>query len=240
MTPIERDNQVKVIKDVAGKIDPNLKELQKFFKNNFNQGIIKIGDHAIYDLNTIFYTSPQIKKKFKDDPIQPITITYIRLDVIFFTWDKHPEFGEEYTMYSADWSKYLYLKEIKLSEIWKNKEYLNEKDYDEWYIQTKSVEFDTKYTNIIDDIKYKIDIPKNIEEVFNFFDKELTEADKKMLLKHKAIEFHHTLGRWIRNNFELWNTQSELKAWLIDKSFTHPDDMSNYLIEEYQKHLKLL
>ena len=79
------------------------------------------------------------------------------------------------------------------------------------YIQTKSAEFDTKYTNIIDDIKYKIDIPKNIEEAFNFFDKELTEADKKMLLKHKAIEFHHTLGRWIRNNFELWNTQSELK-----------------------------
>ena len=61
MTPIERDNQVKVIKDVVGKIDPNLKELQKFFKNNFNQGIIKIGDHAIYDLNTIFYTSSQIK-----------------------------------------------------------------------------------------------------------------------------------------------------------------------------------
>ena len=69
-------------------------------------------------------------------------------------------------MYSADWSKYLYLKEIKLSELWKNKEYLTEKDYDEWYIQTKSAEFDTKYTNIIDDIKYKIDIPKNIEEVF--------------------------------------------------------------------------
>ena len=34
MTPIERDNQVKVIKDVVGKIDPNLKELQKFFKND--------------------------------------------------------------------------------------------------------------------------------------------------------------------------------------------------------------
>lgn len=58
MTPIERDNQVKVIKDVVGKIDPNLKELQNFFKNNFNQCIIKIGDHAIQGLNTIFYTSP--------------------------------------------------------------------------------------------------------------------------------------------------------------------------------------
>jgi len=83
----------------------------------------------------------------------------------------------------------------------------------------------------------EINIPKNIEEVFDFFDKNLTEADKKMLLKHKAIEFHHTLGRWIRNNFGLWE-ESELKAWLIDKNFTHPDDMSNYIIEEYQKHLK--
>ena len=87
-------------------------------------------------------------------------------------------------------------------------------------------------------MKSKIVIPKNMKEVFEFFDKELKQEDKEELKKYKSIEFHHTLGRWIRNNFELWNTQSELKAWLIDKSFTHPDDMSNYIIEEYQKHLK--
>ena len=80
--------------------------------------------------------------------------------------------------------------------------------------------------------------PKNINEIFEFFDRELTEGDKEQLRTHKAIEFHHSLGRWIRNNFGLWEEQSELKAWLIDKSFTHPDDMSNYIIEEYQKHLK--
>lgn len=58
-------------------------------------------------------------------------------------------------MYSADWSKYLYLKEIKLSELWKNKEYLIEKDYDEWYIETKLMKFKSKYTKIINDIEYK-------------------------------------------------------------------------------------
>lgn len=77
-----------------------------------------------------------------------------------------------------------------------------------------------------------------MNEVFDYFDKELTDDDKEQLKQYSAIKFHHTLGRWIRNNFELWTTQSELKAWLIDKSFTHPDDMSNYIIEEYQKHLK--
>ena len=238
MNQTERDNQVKTIKEVIGKIDPNLKELQKFFKDKFNMNIVKIGDHATYDLKSIFSISPKVKRRFKNDPIQPITITYIRQDIIFFTWDKHPEFGEEYTMYSADWSKCLYLNEIKLSELWKNKEYLKENDYDEWYIQTNSVEFDTKYTKIINDIKYKIDIPKNMDEVFEFFDKELTSEDKEELIKYPAISFHNFLGRWIRNNFGLWEEQSELKAWLIDKSFTHPDDMSNYIIEEYQKHLK--
>ena len=32
MTPIERDNQAKLIKDVVGKIDPNLKEYKNSLK----------------------------------------------------------------------------------------------------------------------------------------------------------------------------------------------------------------
>ena len=85
----------------------------------------------------------------------------------------------------------------------------------------------------------KIVIPKNMDEVFEFFDKELTTEDKKELIKYDAIEFHHSLGRWIRNNFGLWES-SELKSWLINKDFISPDDMSNYIIKEYQKHLKSL
>ena len=85
----------------------------------------------------------------------------------------------------------------------------------------------------------KIVIPKNMDEVFKFFDKELTTEDKEELIKYDAIEFHHSLGRWIRNNFGLWES-SELKSWLINKDFISPDDMSNYIIKEYQKHLKSL
>ena len=152
MTQVERDNQVKTIKEFVGKIDPNLKELQRIFKNKFNPHILMAGDKAIYDLDTVFSQSIKTKKRFKNDPIQPITITYIRQDVIFFTWDKHPEFGEEYTMYDADWSKFLYLKEIKLSELWEKKLYLKEKDYDEWYIQVNSCQFTSKYTKMINNI----------------------------------------------------------------------------------------
>lgn len=146
------DNKVQYIKSLVSPIDSNVKEIMGFFKDKFNYDIVKIGDHATYDLHSIFFVSPKVKKRFKNDPIQPITITYIRQDVIFFTWDKHPEFGEEYTMYDADWSKCLYPKEIKLSELWKNKEALKEKDYDEWYIQTRSAEFSSLYTKVLDDL----------------------------------------------------------------------------------------
>ena len=151
----ELDKKVKELQEYFNvSYDSNLKELQKVFKDNFNQDILKVGDHAIFYLKSLFNMSPETKKKFKNDPIQPITITYIRQDVIFFTWDKHPEFGEEYTMYDADWAKWLYPVKIKLSDLFKNKEYLKEKDYNEWYVQTHIMKFNSKFTKIIDDIEY--------------------------------------------------------------------------------------
>lgn len=153
----ELNNKVNELQKVFDtKYDSNLKEIQKIFKDKFNPNIIKVGDKATFYLKAVFNISPDVKRRFKNDPIQPITITYIRKDVIFFTWDKHPEFDEEYTMYDADWSKMLYPKEIKLSELWKNKEYLKNKDYNEWYIETHVMKFDSKFTKIIDDINYKI------------------------------------------------------------------------------------
>lgn len=146
------DSKVQYIKSIQSPVDTNVKELMEFFKDKFNYNIVKVGDHATYDFNALFRIAPGTRKRFKNDPVQPITVTYIRKDVIFFTWDKHPEFGEEYTMYEADWSKWLYPREIKLSELWKNKEYLREKDYDEWYVQTRSLEFTSKYTKIVDDL----------------------------------------------------------------------------------------
>lgn len=153
MSKEELDNKIKGLKEAFNvSYDTNLMEFQNVFKDNFNPNIIKVGDKATYYLKSVFYMSPEIKRRFKGDPVQPITITYIRQDVIFFTWDKHPEFGEEYTMYSADWSKWLYPAEIKLSELWKKKSYLKETDYDEWYIQTHTFEFKSEHTKIINDL----------------------------------------------------------------------------------------
>lgn len=80
-------------------------------------------------------------------------------------------------------------------------------------------------------------IPKTVEEAIEFLDKELNKEDKEFLIEHGAVSVHHSLGRWIRNNWGLWKS-SELKGLLVEKGYSEPDEMSNYIIEEYIKHLK--
>lgn len=152
----ELDKKVKTIKESFSDyiIDPNIKELLKFFKKSFNEDIIQIGDKLIYDFNALFVMSPSVKKKFKNDPIQPITITYKRADILFFTFDKLSELGEEYTMYDSDWSQFLYPTELKLSVLFDKKSYLKEKDPEEWYVETNVFSINDKYTKLINDINF--------------------------------------------------------------------------------------
>lgn len=85
----------------------------------------------------------------------------------------------------------------------------------------------------------KRNIPKTLEEAIIELDKELSSEDKSFLLENGSLSVHHSLGRWIRNNWGLWG-DSELKKYLLGQGIEHPDDMSNYIIEEYITHLKLL
>lgn len=50
--------------------------------------------------------------------------------------------------------------------------------------------------------------------------------------KDELIQCHHGLGRWIRNNWELW-TEGTLCSHMKSMGFKHPDDMSMSIIKEY-------
>lgn len=81
-------------------------------------------------------------------------------------------------------------------------------------------------------------IPNNLEEAIEELDKELIDEDKEYLLQHGALSVHNSLGRWIRNNWGLWKGEdNELKTSLKKLGYEHPDDMSNYIIEQYIKYL---
>jgi len=83
----------------------------------------------------------------------------------------------------------------------------------------------------------EVPVPKTVDEAVKTLAKILSKEDRDYLLENGAISMHHSLGRWIRNEWGLW-TGSELKNELMNmnKGLNHPDDMSNYIIEEFIKY----
>ena len=84
----------------------------------------------------------------------------------------------------------------------------------------------------------KIDIPQTFESaVQSIID--LTSVDNvDMILDAKSaddicIQMHDGLGRWIRNNWELWSKTNRMCQWFKkEHGITHPDDMSSLLLGE--------
>lgn len=79
---------------------------------------------------------------------------------------------------------------------------------------------------------------KNLEEVFTYLDSVYDKTIKDfMATEENALSLHWSLGRWMRNNLGLWGN-SELKKDLMKKSgLNHPDDLSNFILKSYSKHL---
>lgn len=85
----------------------------------------------------------------------------------------------------------------------------------------------------------KVNIPKTIPGAFSELDNMLLQDDKDYIIEAGHIAMHHTLGRWIRNNWELWDDEpNDLKKIFLNIGISHPDDMSNYIIKWYIYHLK--
>ena len=82
-------------------------------------------------------------------------------------------------------------------------------------------------------------IPNSLEEAYTELDNMLVKEDKDYIIEHGAISVHNSLGRWIRNNWGLWEeTPNTLKSIFLEQNITHPDDMSNYIIESYINYIK--
>jgi len=85
--------------------------------------------------------------------------------------------------------------------------------------------------------------PRTKNECFAQLDEMLSEADKQAIIEAKnLIEFHFTLGLWIRNNWLYDRSNGELeslsKAFGIDIPFFEADELSSEILEAYQKYLK--
>lgn len=86
--------------------------------------------------------------------------------------------------------------------------------------------------------------PLTKEIAFARLDKRLSEVDKKAVLKAKdMIEFHFTLGMWIRNTWIYGNEEERVETLAKDlgeESFWDADSLSSALLDHYKKHLRIL
>lgn len=82
-------------------------------------------------------------------------------------------------------------------------------------------------------------VPRTIAEAMIVLDLILDDEDREFLLENGALSVHHSLGRHLRNEWHLWDSDpNNLKKILMDAGMSHPDDMSNYIIEKYIEYLK--
>lgn len=87
----------------------------------------------------------------------------------------------------------------------------------------------------------KTKIPKTKNEAFAQLDEMLSEEDKRAMKNGDPLEFHFSLGLWIRNNWIYEQEETDVKhlAELFSKDpFYFADELSGDIIKDYKKHLK--
>ena len=84
--------------------------------------------------------------------------------------------------------------------------------------------------------------PLTKEIAYARLDKRLSEEDKNAILKASdMIEFHFSLGMWIRNTWIYGNEEERVEALAKDLGeviYWQADDLSSALLDGYKKHLK--
>lgn len=84
---------------------------------------------------------------------------------------------------------------------------------------------------------------KTKKDYFSQLDETLSEKDKQAIIESKdLIDFHYSLGMWIRNNWLYERSAEEIdslcKAFKLDSLIFEPDDVSMEIIEAYRKYLR--
>lgn len=90
------------------------------------------------------------------------------------------------------------------------------------------------------DTLYGFYIPKDLEDCFRELDRIFDDSIRAELIimdeKTFASRAHFGLGRWIRNNWQLWGG-SRLSTYFNDLGVFHPDDISWIILISYHRYL---
>lgn len=125
-----------------------------------------------------------------------------------------------------------------LTDAWVNKYTMNFRNKD-LKIAKDEYKIEQKERLVADSIR-GVYIPKNLEDSFLTLNKILHPLDietiKNLDSPYDTIDYHFSLGMWIRNNWGLWGG-SRFQKYLEKRGIQHPDDMSSAILKYYQEWL---
>ena len=83
-------------------------------------------------------------------------------------------------------------------------------------------------------------IPGTLDEAVEMLYKNLTEAEKNYIKQlDNMTEYHHNIGRLIRNGWGLWNQDSMITKYFRETyDITHADDISSMILDNLLAKLK--
>lgn len=205
----------------------NLKQAVKFLDKNFTQSLkdtwIKTDDKSLDDM-FIYYS---IQKSFED---------YI------YNWLINDKSTKLKRYLNIKGVLYDY-KEVVISSF---KYYLINGRFDEdkvllpYIEKSKKLAYEDENRKTLDTLS-GVYIPKDLDDCFKQLGSILNEMTINEIegidVDELAKRFHFGLGRWMRNNWQLWKG-SRLSYYFNNIGVYHPDDMSGIILTSYQRHLK--
>ena len=81
-------------------------------------------------------------------------------------------------------------------------------------------------------------VPETLYEAVNLLDDLIDDEEDRKLFQETSVEevettYHHTLGRYLRNEWRLWTEGTPMRDWFISMGLEHADDMSSIIISAW-------
>ena len=81
-------------------------------------------------------------------------------------------------------------------------------------------------------------VPRTLDECFDVLGTwDDMVAEMKNMKEGDVVLYHHSAGRWIRNNWGLWQGENYLCRYFKSIGITHADDMSGIIFTSFYRKL---
>lgn len=78
---------------------------------------------------------------------------------------------------------------------------------------------------------------KNLTEVLDYLVAIISDEAKTHIIAHDSSHYHFGIGMWMRNNWGLWDKESDLHKWFNSIGIWHADDMSGIILTSLKRRL---